>query len=70
MKGRHEFTRGDLIRHRYSGEMYLVLEDEEDLITGCLVLHTASGRITSVFPEMFVLITGITPETTVSSTQR
>ena len=51
-----DFLRGDLIRHRYNNEMYLVLEDEEDLITGCLVLHTTSGRITSVFPEMFVLI--------------
>lgn len=51
-----EFVRGDLIRHRYNDETYLVLEDEEDLITGCLVLHTASGKVTSIYPEMFVLV--------------
>lgn len=50
--------RGDLIRHRYNGELYVVLEDEEDLVTGCKVLHSSSGRPTSVFPEMFTLVSG------------
>jgi len=51
-----DFLKGDMIRHRYNDELYLVLEDEEDLLVGCRVLHLASGRLTSVYPEMFVLV--------------
>jgi len=54
-----DFARGDMIRHRYNDELYLVLEDKGDILVGCRALHIASGRLTSVYPEMFVLVSTV-----------